>query len=307
MDAEDLGFLCEAYQILLNKCRSPSDTVSYPDSERNNFPMNTAVTDPHVATLVNLSHWIEHPPTLIPDPITVKSYINDNGRLVTSHHLSSRRQKSVRQRHHNKGSRSKHSVSKQSSVRQRSYARSSDSNDVYSSLSDQSVDHSPGEHNVNDLANRPICKNEGCQRSARTQGYYKMPAEERFRRPWCVGRSLIGEDGRRRPIPLMPATVQAQLGGDAALQAFGENIEERLTEQASEAKKKQLTQFREARSVQRRLLAEFQDIETGDLLKFNQLKVTPIFVFYFFVYIIPTYAFRQITYWLFCKVRCRFL
>lgn len=99
-----------------------------------------------------------------------------------------------------------------------------------------------------------------------------MPTEERFRRPWCVGRSLIGEDGRRRPIPLMPATVQAQLGGDAALQAIGENIEERLTEQASEAKKKQLTQFREARSVQRRLLAEFQDIETGDLLKFNQLK-----------------------------------
>lgn len=54
--------------------------------------------------------------------------------------------------------------------------------------------------------------------SARTQGYYRMPTEERFRRPWCVGRSLIGEDGRRRPIPLMPATVQAQLGGDAALQ-----------------------------------------------------------------------------------------
>nr|CAH8820049.1 unnamed protein product [Trichobilharzia regenti] len=178
MDAEDLGFLCEAYQILLNKCRSPSDTVSYPDSERNNFPMNTAVTDPHVATLVNLSHWIEHPPTLIPDPITVKSYINDNGRLVTSHHLSSRRQKSVRQRHHNKGSRSKHSVSKQSSVRQRSYARSSDSNDVYSSLSDQSVDHSPGEHNVNDLANRPICKNEG------SQSYLTSVPQRMSRRSW---------------------------------------------------------------------------------------------------------------------------
>ncbi|VDP87558.1 unnamed protein product [Echinostoma caproni] len=113
------------------------------------------------------------------------------------------------------------------------------------------------------------CSLLGC---ARTQGFYRMPTEERFRRPWSVGRSMVGDDGRRRPIPLMPATVEAQLGGAAILQALGVSIEERLTEQASEAKKKQLTQFREARSVQRRLLAEFQDIETGDLLKFNQLK-----------------------------------
>ncbi|TPP58496.1 hypothetical protein FGIG_01009 [Fasciola gigantica] len=115
----------------------------------------------------------------------------------------------------------------------------------------------------------PPVHSSGC---ARTQGFYRIPAEERFRRPWSVGRSMVGEDGRRRPIPLMPATIEAQLGGDAILQALGVSIEERLTEQASEAKKKQLTQFREARSVQRRLLAELQDIETGDLLKFNQLK-----------------------------------
>ncbi|KER23801.1 hypothetical protein T265_08390 [Opisthorchis viverrini] len=118
-------------------------------------------------------------------------------------------------------------------------------------------------------ASLPPIHSSGC---ARTQGFYWMPTEERFRRAWSVGRSLIAEDGRRRPIPLMPATVEAQLGVNAVIQAIGGSIEDRLTEQASEAKKKQLTQFREARSAQRRLLAQFQDIETGDLLKFNQLK-----------------------------------
>ncbi|CAH8469262.1 unnamed protein product [Schistosoma bovis] len=333
IDAEDLSFMCEAYQFLLSKCHSPLDVTTYDNFKQDNFYMNAKVVDPRVVNIISLSHWVEHPPTLAADPITVKTHVNDSGHLVNSRNLWSGRQKHERQRYQYKFSCSKNSTSKLSSVHHKSFARSSDSDDLYSSLSDQSLNHSSDEKYKKDLSNSSVCKKEcsptyspvntsynhkltlswpkfddqilavanyaaslnenvdtvgdsvdihlgpaAClppihsSGSARTQGYYRMPTEERFRRPWCVGRSLIGEDGRRRPIPLMPATVQAQLGGDAALQAIGENIEERLTEQASEAKKKQLTQFREARSVQRRLLAEFQDIETGDLLKFNQLK-----------------------------------
>ncbi|TNN20689.1 Histone-lysine N-methyltransferase SETD1 isoform 2 [Schistosoma japonicum] len=333
IDAEDVGFICEAYQRLLNKCNSPLDTTLHPDFNQDDFSMNATVIDPRVATIVNLSHWVEHPPTLAADPITVKTYINNKGHLVNSRDLLLSRKKFKHQRHPSKSLHSKNPASKLHSVHQESFTRSSDSDDHYCSLSDQSLNYSSDEKHKKDLNNRSVWGKEcspihspvntsyyykarrswpkfddqilavasysaslnenasiigdsvdihlgpaAClppihsSGSARTQGYYRMPAEERFRRPWCVGRSLIGEDGRRRPIPLMPATVQAQLGGDAALQALGENIEERLTEQACEAKKKQLTQFREARSVQRRLLAEFQDIETGDLLKFNQLK-----------------------------------
>ncbi|CAH8452890.1 unnamed protein product [Schistosoma guineensis] len=333
IDAEDLSFMCEAYQFLLSKCHSPLDVTTYDNFKQDNFYMNAKVVDPRVVNIISLSHWVEHPPTLAADPITVKTHVNDSGHLVNSRNLWSGRQKHERQRYQYKFLCSKNSTSKLSSVHYKSFARSSDSDDLYSSLSDQSLNHSSDEKYKKDLSNSSVCKKEcsptyspvntsynhklrlswpkfddqilavanyaaslnenvdtvgdsvdihlgpaAClppihsSGSARTQGYYRMPTEERFRRPWCVGRSLIGEDGRRRPIPLMPATVQAQLGGDAALQAIGENIEERLTEQASEAKKKQLTQFREARSVQRRLLAEFQDIETGDLLKFNQLK-----------------------------------
>ncbi|CAH8468390.1 unnamed protein product [Schistosoma rodhaini] len=333
IDAEDLSFMCEAYQFLLSKCHSPLDINSHDNSKQDNYYMNAKVVDPRVVNIINLSHWVEHPPTLAADPITVTTHVNNNGHLVNSRNLWSGRQKPERQRYQDKLLCSKNSTSKLSSVHHKSFARSSDSDDLNSSLSDQPLNYSSDEKHKKDLSNSSVCKKEcsptyspvntsynhklrlswpkfddqilavanyaaslnenvdavgdsvdihlgpaAClppihsSGSARTQGYYRMPTEERFRRPWCVGRSLIGEDGRRRPIPLMPATVQAQLGGDAALQAIGENIEERLTEQASEAKKKQLTQFREARSVQRRLLAEFQDIETGDLLKFNQLK-----------------------------------
>ncbi|CAH8447275.1 unnamed protein product [Schistosoma turkestanicum] len=332
MDTEDIGFMCEAHQFLLNKCHSPLDITSHENLKENDVCMNPNV-DPRVVNIINLSHWVEHPPTLIADPITVKTYINNNGHLVNSRSLWSSRRKSERRRYQDKLLCSKNPTSKLSSTHRKSSARSSDSDDLCSSLSDQSLNYLSDEKHKRDLNNQSVFKkacsltyspvntslghnpkrsypkfdnqilavanyaaslNENVgivgdsvdihlgpaaclppihsSGSARTQGYYRMPTEERFRRPWCVGRSLIGEDGRRRPIPLMPATVQAQLGGDAALQALGENIEERLTEQASEAKKKQLTQFREARSVQRRLLAEFQDIETGDLLKFNQLK-----------------------------------
>ncbi|XP_018645226.1 mixed-lineage leukemia protein, mll, putative [Schistosoma mansoni] len=334
IDAEDLSFMCEAYQFLLSKCHSPLDINSHENSKQDNYYMNAKVIDPRVVNIINLSHWVEHPPTLAADPITVTTHVNNNGHLVNSRNLWSGRQKPERQRYQDKLLCSKNSTSKLSSVHHKSFARSSDSDDLNSSLSDQPLNYSSDEKHKKDLSNSSVCKKEcsptyspvntsynhklrlswpkfddqilavanyaaslnenvdavgdsvdihlgpaAClppihsSGSARTQGYYRMPTEERFRRPWCVGRSLIGEDGRRRPIPLMPATVQAQLGGDAALQAIGENIEERLTEQASEAKKKQLTQFREARSVQRRLLAEFQDIETGDLLKFNQLKL----------------------------------
>ncbi|KAK4472239.1 hypothetical protein MN116_003510 [Schistosoma mekongi] len=333
IDAEDVGFICEAYQHLLNKCNLLLDATLHRDFSQDDFSINATVIDPRVATIVNLSHWVEHPPTLAADPITVRTYINSSGHLVNSRDLLSGRRKFKHQRHPSKSLHSKNPASKLHSVHRESFTKSSDSDDLYCSLSDQSLNYSSDEKHKKDLNSHSVWGKEcspihspvntsyyyklrrswpkfddqilavasysaslnentsiigdsvdihlgpaAClppihsSGSARTQGYYRMPAEERFRRPWCVGRSLIGEDGRRRPIPLMPATVQAQLGGDAALQALGENIEERLTEQASEAKKKQLTQFREARSVQRRLLAEFQDIETGDLLKFNQLK-----------------------------------
>ncbi|VDM17182.1 unnamed protein product [Hydatigera taeniaeformis] len=104
----------------------------------------------------------------------------------------------------------------------------------------------------------------GC---ARTQGFYRLDPSQRFRRSWCVGRSMVSEDGTQRyPLPLIPASVEL----NAITAAHG--LADELTEQASEAKRKKVTQAREVRSVQRRLLAEFQDIETGDLLKFNHLE-----------------------------------
>ena len=79
---------------------------------------------------------------------------------------------------------------------------------------------------------------------------------------------MLSEDGNQRyPLPLIPATVELSAIGAA------HGVAEELTEQVSEAKRKKVTQAREVRSVQRRLLAEFQDIETGDLLKFNHLEV----------------------------------
>lgn len=79
---------------------------------------------------------------------------------------------------------------------------------------------------------------------------------------------MVSEDGtQRHPLPLIPASVELN-----ALNA-AHGLADELTEQASEAKRKKVTQAREVRSVQRRLLAEFQDIETGDLLKFNHLEV----------------------------------
>lgn len=85
-----------------------------------------------------------------------------------------------------------------------------------------------------------------------------------------MGQSRLSEDGsQRHPLPLTPATVPL----NALMPAHG-GLTGELTEQASKAKRNKVTQAREVRSVQRRLLAEFQDIETGDLLKFNHLEVS---------------------------------
>ncbi|VDO04496.1 unnamed protein product [Rodentolepis nana] len=103
---------------------------------------------------------------------------------------------------------------------------------------------------------------------ARTQGYYRLDQSQRFRRSWCVGQSRMAEDGRQRvPLPLTPATVPLNI-----INAAQDSLAGELTEQGSKAKRNKVTQAREVRSVQRRLLAEFQDIETGDLLKFNHLE-----------------------------------
>ncbi|KAL5966518.1 Histone-lysine N-methyltransferase SETD1 [Taenia solium] len=118
--------------------------------------------------------------------------------------------------------------------------------------------------NLGPAASCPPINSTGC---ARTQGFYRLDPSQRFRRSWCVGRSMVSEDGTQRyPLPLIPASVELN-----ALNA-AQGLADELTEQASEAKRKKVTQAREVRSVQRRLLAEFQDIETGDLLKFNHLE-----------------------------------
>ncbi|VDK40873.1 unnamed protein product [Taenia asiatica] len=118
--------------------------------------------------------------------------------------------------------------------------------------------------NLGPAASCPPINSTGC---ARTQGFYRLDPCQRFRRSWCVGRSMVSEDGTQRyPLPLIPASVELN-----ALNA-AQGLADELTEQASEAKRKKVTQAREVRSVQRRLLAEFQDIETGDLLKFNHLE-----------------------------------
>lgn len=118
----------------------------------------------------------------------------------------------------------------------------------------------------------------GC---ARTQGFYRLDTSQRFRRSWCVGRSVVSDvGGERQPLPLIPATVEMQINAQCGA-SFGwgpkEELAEELTELATVAKRKKVTQAREVRSDQRRLLNEFQAYETGDLLKFNQLKVNSQF------------------------------
>ncbi|CAH8667623.1 unnamed protein product [Dicrocoelium dendriticum] len=335
LDAEDIGFLQAAHTHLSN-CSSTSVCQW---CERN--PEHAALfafpdlISPKLVSAVRSLPWVDHPPTLIPDPTDAPCYLSPDGRLLKYSDLDSRIHFSratheqkwplrACQSRFYKRARTARLAPAQSVVgalsRDRKVSRalfgsdssmSPDSGNQHSSGSDSETqktaepDQSPlaarpkwsdvdkqlyvvsafasyqqldstrdpladnVDFHLGPAASLPPVHSSGC---ARAQGFYPIPAEERFRRPWSVGRSLIGDDGQRRPIPLMPATVEAQLGVSAILQVFGGNLEDRLTEQASEAKKKQLTQFREARSVQRRLLAEFQDIETGDLLKFNQLK-----------------------------------
>ncbi|KAF5400312.1 Histone-lysine N-methyltransferase SETD1B [Paragonimus heterotremus] len=353
VDYEDTQFLQVVFEHL-STCATDSPCSWCSSSKYAPYLRYYKSTYPGLASAISSLRWVDHPPTLIPEPAEIPCYLSANGRLVRNHNYTGASESTYGTKLSNppgpsrfsRSARSHHLSSLNSSVascsvpdRDRNLSRdlfgsdcslsSSETSDFSPTVNSGTISHSDCAHqrisprafreetnslqpvalpcnsrqswakfdrlllavatfsssqradNTSDCrmddvdihlgpaARLPPAHSSGC---ARTQGFYRMPVEERFRRAWSVGRSLIGEDGTQRPIPLMPATVEAHLGVSAVIQALGGSLEDRLTEQACEAKKKQLTQFREARSVQRRLLAEFQDIETGDLLKFNQLK-----------------------------------
>uniref|UniRef100_A0A1I8H2I9 [histone H3]-lysine(4) N-trimethyltransferase n=2 Tax=Macrostomum lignano TaxID=282301 RepID=A0A1I8H2I9_9PLAT len=80
----------------------------------------------------------------------------------------------------------------------------------------------------------------GC---ARSEGFYKLTGKQKERSALALAAAINAEAGQ----------------ADEA-------------EAEQEERKAKLSLTREARSMQRRILAEFADIEIGDLLKFNQLK-----------------------------------
>ncbi|KAF6776449.1 hypothetical protein AHF37_04038 [Paragonimus kellicotti] len=354
VDYEDIQFLQVVFEHL-STCTMNSPCSWCSSSKYAPYLRYYKSAYPGLASAISSLHWVDHPPTLIPEPVEIPYYLNASGRLVRNHNYTGASESTYGTKLSNPPGSSRFSRSARfhqpsslnSSIadcavpdRDRNLSRdlfgsdcslsSSETSDFSPTVDSGTISHSNRTHqrfspsafreettnslqpvappcnsrqswpkidrlllavatfsssqraeNTSDFrmddvdihlgpaASLPPAHSSGC---ARTQGFYRMPVEERFRRAWSVGRSLIGEDGTQRPIPLMPATVEAHLGVSAIIQALGGSLEDRLTEQACEAKKKQLTQFREARSVQRRLLAEFQDIETGDLLKFNQLK-----------------------------------
>ncbi|KAL3313583.1 hypothetical protein Ciccas_007814 [Cichlidogyrus casuarinus] len=289
--------------------------------------------------LLDHMNWVQHTPTHIPDPCDITGIITKEGHLVRRPRNCRGTTKSYFELGCNDlDSPLTHSLQAVSNVIYwNSYnSRERELDNRYWNSLMVSAHHSrrgQGDQKMalNGIRPRPIdevdihlgpaaplppAHSSGC---ARTQGYYPLPKEERFRRPWCVGHSKVipsatggpggvpvSSDGLvlaapaaaavcnanqnsaniydlfsgcevRVPLPLMPAAVESQMMHSliAISLANDQNylkslsLQDLIMEHANQTKK---TQIREARSAQRRLLTAFKDIETGDLLKFNQLK-----------------------------------
>uniref|UniRef100_A0A5K3EYJ7 [histone H3]-lysine(4) N-trimethyltransferase n=2 Tax=Mesocestoides corti TaxID=53468 RepID=A0A5K3EYJ7_MESCO len=327
LDSEDADLFHDLFNLIRESDASTADAQLL-----SSILSCSRIRHPHrLIDLIKTSVWVDHPPSLIPDPPDVNSYVNSSGRLCQGSpsgvlDIGLDRSESTRKR--------RYALDKCSqSTRRRCNGKRSkldlqhEASDHYSSMSEgqlsagESIADSPlwgtgssvrsvkadssfsllrrklfyqayslerrrcstvssvngirgwrrrksiGDEidlHLGPASAIPPVNSTGC---ARTQGFFRLDPTQRFRRSWCVGRSMVSEDGTQRyPLPLTPATVELS----AISAAHG--LADELTEQASVAKRKKVTQAREVRSVQRRLLAEFQDIETGDLLKFNHLE-----------------------------------
>ncbi|BHF72925.1 Histone-lysine N-methyltransferase setd1b [Sparganum proliferum] len=338
MDSEDIAFMHDLFELV----RSAEQSAACASSLNALFSHCKIRSPNKLIDLIKTTAWVDHPASLIPDPVDVNVFVDRTGRLrpgcaafsapdyfgmgrglsgskrkkdiTTSGRRDDR--KRIRRIHMpdvsgsdisdnsfdslGLASEGKRSVSSTDSCNNKGWngtvlappsasdlvsrglfeeiysveqrrIMSSTSSASYVQSSRQPVDDI--DLHMGPAAKNPPINSTGC---ARTQGYYRLDDSQRFRRSWCVGRSLVLDDGVRQPLPLMPATVEVQINLASQEDLDGgsnqASLTEQLTEQASAAKRKKVTQMRELRSVQRRLLAEYQAVETGDLLKFNQLK-----------------------------------
>uniref|UniRef100_A0A0X3PHK5 [histone H3]-lysine(4) N-trimethyltransferase n=1 Tax=Schistocephalus solidus TaxID=70667 RepID=A0A0X3PHK5_SCHSO len=338
MDSEDIAFMHELFELV----RSSEHSAACASSLNALFSHCKIRSPNKLIDLIKTTAWVDHPASLIPDPVDVNVFVDRTGRLRPgcaafsapdyfgierglsgwkrrkNMLTSGRRDNRKRIRRVQKpdiscsdvsdnsfdspglASEGKRSISSSDSRSNKGYSGttvvppsaidlvrrglfeeiysveqrhilSSTSGASYTQSSRQPMDDI--DLHLGPAAKNPPINSTGC---ARTQGYYRLDDSQRFRRSWCVGRSLVLDDGVRQPLPLMPATVDVQINLASQEDLDGgsnqASLTEQLTEQASAAKRKKVTQMRELRSVQRRLLAEYQAVETGDLLKFNQLK-----------------------------------
>uniref|UniRef100_A0A915F0M9 [histone H3]-lysine(4) N-trimethyltransferase n=1 Tax=Echinococcus canadensis TaxID=519352 RepID=A0A915F0M9_9CEST len=315
IDSEDVQLLHELFNLIREYGSSTNAQLLA------SILSSAHIRYPHkLLDLIKNTAWVDHPASLVPDPLDVEGFIDSNGRLHQGRPTAcvGLVDSATRKRRYGAPRNCQSKRSKSDPIHQ-------EFSEQYSSMSDQlsAEDLNPDspvcdgdplafpvkpnpmlslqkrklyeqvyaleqrqaalwssggnrakrrsksmadeiDFHLGPAASCPPVNSTGC---ARTQGFYRLDPSQRFRRSWCVGRSMVSEDGTQRyPLPLIPASVEL----NAINAAHG--LADELTEQASEAKRKKVTQAREVRSVQRRLLAEFQDIETGDLLKFNHLE-----------------------------------
>ncbi|KAA3681531.1 histone-lysine N-methyltransferase SETD1 [Paragonimus westermani] len=259
-------------------------------------------TYPGLASAISSLRWVDHPPTLIPEPVEIPCYLNASGRLVRNPNCtgalestcgtklpnppgSSRFSRSAR--FHQLSSFSSSITSGVVPDRDRNLSRDLFGSDCSLSSSETSDFSSTIDSGTISYSNRgnqrfsPKTLREETTNSFRPVAYpcNSRQSWPKFDRLLLAVATFSSSQRADNTSDFRMDDVDIHLGPAARLppahsSALGGSLEDRLTEQACEAKKKQLTQFREARSVQRRLLAEFQDIETGDLLKFNQLKAS---------------------------------
>ncbi|KAL7060783.1 hypothetical protein AAHC03_09865 [Spirometra sp. Aus1] len=347
MDNEDIAFMHDLFELV----RSAEQSAACASSLNALFSHCKIRSPNKLIDLIKTTAWVDHPASLIPDPVDVNVFVDRTGRLrpgcaafsapdyfgmgrglsgwkrKKDISTSGRRddRKRIRRIHIpdvsgsdisdnsfdslGLASEGKRSVSSTDSRNNKGWngtvlappsasdlvsrglyeeIYSVEQRRIMSSTSSASYVHSSRQPlddidlHMGPAAKNPPINSTGC---ARTQGYYRLDDSQRFRRSWCVGRSLVLDDGVRQPLPLMPGTVEVQINLASQEDLDGgsnqASLTEQLTEQASAAKRKKVTQMRELRSVQRRLLAEYQAVETGDLLKFNQLKASLATAFLF--------------------------
>ncbi|VUZ50062.1 unnamed protein product [Hymenolepis diminuta] len=303
IDTEDVDMFHELYNLIRDD-RGSKLLASVVESAHVRYPHK-------LLDMISKTAWVDHPPSFVPDPPDVKGFIDSQGRLHTDASTAARNKENSRKRRRParncQAKRSRldlliseptytSSISEEDSIPESPSVFGDSIECLNSAMALQrrrliehmtSVVHNRaallGENPFNrgrrkrksmcddatmhlgPAAAYPPIHSTGC---ARTQGYYRLDQSQRFRRSWCVGQSRMAEDGSQRvPLPLTPATIPLNI-----INAAQDSLAGELTEQGSKAKRNKVTQAREVRSVQRRLLAEFQDIETGDLLKFNHLE-----------------------------------